>query len=516
MGLRFDLQTVNWIAYLTVPGSVIPPFRDDWTEQEAIQLFLSRLRDEYLSSPETESSFRRRLNAYLDRSSSFSNSAFRRKLLDDLRAYFRNRSWTALIVPSGQDTDSDRFLCSKEFLRELVQIRPDDPGLILQPEEAPQEYFTMMDVFPAFRTALAKCADWPGILLWTRAADSMFLPLPTMSKSKLEAAARWIFSHLASSIGIDLELLEIQYRREFPEVADSSGATIHFVQLSDLHLGCREADQRLPRVQQLIRNIIDELGNESQIVPVVSGDLMDSPNRRFLDKVRAFMDFLGGLGTKEPVIILGNHDVRKWGFLRENYKTPMSLPTNPSHVEWFDDLRVGLVCFNSVVSGRLATGFIGEEQLLDRANEIERKKDWREYTLLAALHHHPISIEVPSWYVRPFYERILGDQFEKTEALEDAESFIKFAEQRRMSAILHGHKHIPHISKTPNVEIPIYGCGSTVGKVSTYDGGTYMSVNVISLNVSTRHLSGRLLAERIPGGGLVEEKRHEVICKRAY
>jgi hypothetical protein len=53
------------------------------------------------------------------------------------------------------------------------------------------------------------------------------------------------------------------------------------------------------------------------------------------------------------------------------------------------------------------------------------------------------------------------------------------------------------------------GYRSTVSKVSTKDGGPYMSINVLTLDNATKQLSERLLAERIPGGGLTEVKHHE-------
>ena len=81
--------------------------------------------------------------------------------------------------------------------------------------------------------------------------------------------------------------------------------------------------------------------------------------------------------------------------------------------------------------------------------------------------------------------------------------------------LVHGHKHIPRIAETPEEGIPIYGCGSSVGKVSTQDNTLYMSINIVTIDGETGQLSGRLLAERIPGGGLKEHKHHEVVDVRA-
>lgn len=40
-----------------------------------------------------------------------------------------------------------------------------------------------------------------------------------------------------------------------------------------------------------------------------------------------------------------------------------------------------------------------------------------------------------------------------------------------------------------------------------------MSVNVVSVDGQTRRVTSRLLAERAPGGGLKEQKRHEYILR---
>ncbi len=240
---------------------------------------------------------------------------------------------------------------------------------------------------------------------------------------------------------------------------------------------------------------------------------MDSPTDTNINDVRLFLDFLS-TGTEQPVVLLGNHDVRDNGYLAENYGMLMRLPGALGGVTWFDDLQLGVVSFNSVMDGKLAQGYVGAEQLMDLGNQIERKVAAGDYSLIGALHHHPTPVECPDWYTSPWYERVLGRTFERTEALIDADAFVRFAEERRLIALLHGHKHIPRIDKTARAGIPIYGCGSSVGKVLTRDRhGTYMSINVVSVDTLRRRVSGRLLAERIPGAALEETDRHEMVYR---
>jgi len=508
MGLRFDLASANWVANILDLSAIPPRLGDDWQERETLRRVIQRLGAGFYSSGPWEGEFRqraRRVERLLEQSDGLPPA-----LLHELREFLAYRPWTALIVPSGDDQELDRHLGSERFLRHLVHVRPDDPGLILQVEDMPEGPFALVNVFPAFRTALAESNDWPGLLVWRDKGDSIFLPFGTRQIDEIDRRAWWIFSHLATSVGVDLEILKRQYVREFEAVSSLRGGTMHFLQTSDLHIGSAEADRRLPRIQQIIRNVADELEASGRVVPVVTGDLMDTDDERHFNLARAFIDFLAGLGFGEPLLVLGNHDVRKSGLVLESFKQAVRLPTH-SRVVWYDEYRVGVMCLNSVVGGKLARGFIGEQQLLDIGSEIDRHEGWKEHSLIGLLHHHPVAVERPDWYAQPFYERFLGGQFEKTDALEDADALLRFCLTRNVAALLHGHKHIPRA--TVHDSTAIIGCGSSVGKVATRDGQPYMSVNVVSVDGKQRRVTSRLMAERIPGGGLVEEQRHELILR---
>lgn len=513
MGLRFDIKHANWLAYLIQPDAPLPVFEGQPGEQrELIQFFLRRISDNFYSTPDTEQRFRTQVHDVINRLENVSNQwedrAIPLNALDPLRFFLSRRLWTSLIIPSGRDSDLDDFLCSESLLRDIVGSHPGNPGLILQLEAPPPSLFSLTDIFPAFRTALAESNRWPGVLVWSMHGDSTLLPLPREGKGRAQSSLHWIFSQLEKIGGSDLGLIRSQYLKEHPD-AGSSRSLVHFIHLSDIHLGSREADSRLPRIQQLIRNLSIELEGASKLIPVLSGDILESPTEENVNRARMFMDFLDNLGTEEPIIVLGNHDVRSNGCLDNNYQIAIRLPHQGARIVWLDDEKIAILCFNSVISGRLARGHIGETQLLDIGSELDRKKNWQDYTLLTTLHHHPTPVDKPDWYIKPFYERVLGSWFSATESLEDADSFIDFVESRKVAGILHGHKHIPRIGMTDGSKIPIFGCGSTVGKVTTQEG-IYMSINVITLDITSRRLSGRLLAERIPGGGLIEQKRHEI------
>jgi hypothetical protein len=509
MGLRFDLRIANWLAHVLDERMPIPKLENEWEEREALRYFVSGLRERFYSSP----GGRQRFDDVLRRTELLIRPEGKPspKVLADLRRFLGDRPWTALLVPSGTNSPVDRLMCSKKFLQELIFIRPEDPGLVLQMEDPPDRVFSLTDVFPAFRTALAASTEWPGVLFWTK-TDSAFLPLSSDSTAIVQRQAHWIFSHLSTTIGVDLELLKTQYYREFPQVSSASASRVTIVHLSDIHLGSREASMRLPRIEAILSGVVDDLDeNGRRVIPLVSGDLMDSPTEDNLDRVRAFVGLLARLGTESPILLLGNHDVRNDGYLSENLRQAMQIENQSGSVRWFDDLRLGVACFDSVRGGRLARGFIGERQLLDMGTALDsRCRGQHDYIVIAALHHHPIPVKVPDWYARPFYERVLGSAFDTTDELEDATDFVGFVEQRQCAAVLHGHKHIPRLDPTP-AGIPVIGCGSSVGKVKTTDKRPFMSLNLLTINRSTGVLSARLLAERIAGGGITEYKSHEIV-----
>jgi hypothetical protein len=160
MGIRFDLQTANWLAYLIERNAPVPRMEDPVMEREALQLFLSNLGERFYSSRGREQEFKSKVDkAYsmlheIDRRSS---ELIPPSVLSELRADLCGRPWTALIVPSGNDQSLDAFLSSKGFLRQLIDIPSDEPGLLLQLEGNIEERFSLTDVFPGFRKALAEC-----------------------------------------------------------------------------------------------------------------------------------------------------------------------------------------------------------------------------------------------------------------------------------------------------------------------------------------------------------------------
>jgi hypothetical protein len=514
MGMRFDLETANWLAFVLDPDIQIPP-TDTGEHFERLLAFLESFPERFYSSRSRERELQNIVESLLSEvRSNYGSASVVADSFEVLRRYFRSRAWTCLILPAGDDP-RDEQLCSEWFLEQLILASPPSSGLVLQLKEPPANRMVLRDIFPAFNLALSEASTWPGMLIWNQHREGAFLSFRSDTLESIHEEAGWILDRLSQrEFGRyrDLNDLVEMHKIAFPQKQPDT-TKLHILQLSDIHLGCSEADLRLPLIQQHIVSLVDEL-KDGIVVPIVSGDLMDSPTKPNLDSVRLFFSFLKNLNVEAPLAILGNHDVRKDGWLQRLLGNALQLPTTHG-VHWYDEARVGIACFNSVVEGRLARGFIGESQRIDIATEIQRGARYQDFAIVGVLHHHPLPVETPDWMTRPFYERFIGDAFQGTTILEDADAFVEYVEAMQMAAVLHGHEHIPRIAETPNEKIPVFGCGSSVGKVKTKSPHqTCISVNIVSFDGGRQRLTGRLLAEHVIGTGLRSSNRHAMIYRR--
>lgn len=510
MGFRFSLAEANWLATVLDEGTV--PLPDDGNlepnQRYALEHFIRGIGRNFYSDEERQELAFRVADEALDDLRQRPRTA-----LEGVRRLFRGYPWVALLLPEGNSHEVDALLTDRQTLRTVVNYRSTHPGVILQLDSPPSEAFSLENVFPAFRTALSRSHLWPGVLIWTRKGDSIMLPCSDVSRTARERL-NWIFSHMSAMRGMpDLGLLEQQFYSTFSRQSGVGDVPLRILHLSDLHLGSDVARRRVPRIQTIVRTLLDDLGEDLPIVPVVTGDIMDTPSEMCRDDARAFYDFLHSLGTKPPASVLGNHDVRSDGILIPNFQEALRLPS--SRVVWLEDSRVALLCLNSVRGGNIARGKLGEVELQDIGTEVDRRPDRSRFAKIALLHHHPVPVQRPDWYARPFYERWLGRFYEHTEALEDADLLMQWAKTRNVVAMLHGHKHIPRVTSADGMTV--IGCGSSVGKVETVDKRqTYISVNLVTVDVGRGLLSCRLLAERVPGAGIETAQHHEVVFRSRF
>jgi DNA repair exonuclease SbcCD nuclease subunit len=324
-----------------------------------------------------------------------------------------------------------------------------------------------LNVFPKFDKALHQIENWPGVFLWNK-TDSLFLPIDT--KSELFEIFKVIRYEDNSFNFLHNRLIKRRSPKNYA----------YIFHMSDLHYGNKIAEKRTMRILRILEDQISKLEENASIVPIITGDLMQSPSSINKQAYFQFSELLVSKGFEWPIHILGNHDVASSGILRlltDQTAIIASLSSN-SKIEILEELKLAIIKFDSNTGGEFAQGKIGEDQLMEIGNEIDSIKNKDDYTFIAILHHHPIEIENPNWYAKDWYESLLGKKgFEKTMKLVDAKLFLEWIEKRNIKFVLHGHKHIPKIHR--HKDITIIASGSTTGSVKHQEKGkTFLSYNM--------------------------------------
>lgn len=384
------------------------------------------------------------------------------------------------------------LLIDEGILKNIVNIHPGDTALVLQFEELfNRKEIAVLNVFSKFDTALYQMNNWPGVFLWNE-EDSIFLPIQE------ENDLYKIFNI------VRYENNSFNFLREQFAKKSRQNKYAYLFHMSDLHFGNKLAEKRTMRVMRILENHISKLEDNTPLIPIITGDIMQSPCFSSKQAYEQFSELLRSKGFESPVHVLGNHDVDISGILKlfTKHKAIISSITDSKRITIFEDLKLALIKFNSNTGGELAQGRIGEDQLMEIGNEIDAIDSKDSYTFIALLHHHPLLIENPEWYAQDWYESILGSRyFEKTMKLIDSDLFLEWIHNRGIKYILHGHKHIPKIQK--HNDITVVAAGSTTGSVKHQEKGkTYLSYNLIKYDIDSKKLvSISIIAEEIIGAG---------------
>jgi len=533
VGDRFTLQSANWIAYVLDPRNQVPDLGDRDLTKETLSVFLGNIIDGLYFSG-------RQHPAVVEKALGLRDAVRKRHgaryedVVTALRDIFSAREWTAVLIPSGLDPSSpaDRLLTSKGFVAALSRAVRTSPHLILHLSDAPQADFAITDIYPPFQAALSRTARWPGVLLWRRSDEPLFLPLPT---DKAEDAVRWIFSKMDDLSEMPRYLLAHHYLAAFPSCAIWKDSRLTFLHLSDTHIGSRKSAERIVRVKDLLKSYVETSRDDTSVVFLVSGDILQTPDDANVICANDFYRFLADLNPRgqDPILVLGNHDVRRTGIWRNRAASSVLAPAGQTRVEWIRDHPVGVICLNSADRGMMARGRITGEQYHVVADRLTRPADGtpKPY-LVSLLHHHPLQLHLVDPEMRRFHRKALGESFRKfigsvyehMDGLVDSQVFVRFCDSLGVKAILHGHKHIPVAGRIPgrllvNGPIPVFGCGSTVGK-NTYaykklfNVDYEISMNEIVFDFHARLLSGRLMVETRYDKGLATMKtRHGFVSR---
>ncbi len=511
MGFRFTLESANTVANLTC-GRIYSCYDGIYSSYENYEGFLHFL--------ETFSE-----NIYSNRNDIILYDIYRIKKTikslgyqekkKDVIEVFRNKSILnelrqlslifdecrvkSLLLPSLGCKESnymDDFMTSEHTIHKLFHWHPDNSCLILQPQERLyRNSITIFDAFPNFDIALKQVDLWPAVMFWDRNDDFAFVPVK--SKSDLMELYEMLY----------FECNSIAQIKRFANRRKES--SYYFFHLSDLHFGTRNIDVTERRLKSLIKTQLSTLEFDDKVDFIVTGDAVDSPSKVNNDKYIDFSDFLESKSGKEPIFVLGNHDVNRIGLaFNHNNQTLANTVGRYPKIEVNDEIKVIFLLFNSNTNGHLAEGEIGYEQMTEMGNILDKVNDIWKYKLVAVLHHHVAHIEKPDFYDERWYKKILSKDFlENSLRLIDADLFLEWLKAREVKLVLHGHKHIPVISELDGIHI--ISCGSSTGQITHKDRRkTYLSYNV--LKFTKDNVVCTQFAEELLGAG-VKDIRSVVI-----
>lgn len=373
------------------------------------------------------------------------------RALHPLRARLEQFELFALVTDDGT---SDTF--TREAAQALDELTLQDrrPMLIFAWRGSPAPA-DVVDPTPPILVSLENPQNWPGVLLWNRDDQARQVTLSELSALGSNISARLGRPHSSE-----------------PLVRPSSGRRPRtLLHLSDLHFGGRFAAQNQPLLDGQLHQAVASVDRV-----VITGDLFDEPNAQAANLYRTFEASLTRLANgRKPIIVPGNHDQRMKGNVGK-------ILDHVANIGWAattadDDAGLLFACFNSCESGSFARGAVSAEQYARVAGQMQTLiaglPERSSYLRVALIHHHPISFETQRATRLQRFLATFGLSDEKFLKMIDGDRFVEWCARWNISAILHGHKHVPRktsqsvaIAGAPAVEVTAIGCGSSLGAES--------------------------------------------------
>ena len=500
MGYRFSLETANIVANLSF-GKVISCYRDIVSSEQSFyefKYFLDTIEDKLYSTRKDEYSrkfnrLREKLFYNEDRNFSYYHNrycnnaltpeiGYNNELLDalhEISVTFSGFDIKSILLPGPVGSVSDE-MTSASLLRELVHMPSNKSFLILQPEER-DGASAILNAFPHFEVALRQKDLWPAVLFWSDASHAAFVPINNIGELRYSYQIIQYDSDPISSLKM--------------YAASKSQQQQYLLHLSDLHLGSTKTMLGAQRIKSIMGRQIREVQKDGEVNVLITGDILDSPNRVGETAYKIFADYIEDKCGQQPIRILGNHDVNNNGlaFSHRAQRLAKSLTDFP-RIEKLDDYNILLLLFNSNYGGNLAQGEIGVEQMMTMGNLLDDIPNLESYKLIAVLHHHVTDIPTPDFYAKTLFGHIQ----ERALILRDAELFVDWLKQRNVKVVLHGHKHIPFYTRIDDLHV--IACGSSTGHIQHAEKDkTYLTYNLLKIN--DKSITCTQYAEDILGAG---------------
>ncbi len=473
MGYYFSPEHANLIAYLTVGGGAAPrterltleTFLRSLTSEDEPNIFFAGIREHFERLISSNQNWKQAIEKTAKKLIELlppgpheaiieSNDVCR--ILDALKPFFAGYDLYALVLQSSEQYRDQK---AADFFQEAARSSR-GYGLILTTPPGPN-FLNVLDPFPPLRTLAENPIVAPAVIFWTRLGGTCALPLDeakVMYRNEL-------LDHLPLGVGIIDQIIRGHAR---------AAQTKRILHMSDLHFGQPEASRRRSYLKGHLATIVKDVDRV-----VITGDLFDEPDGDLKGEFDEFRSDVERMTDHEVIVVPGNHDARWHGNVvlgfGKNFEQLAKLRWSPVVVD--DDLNAVFFCFNSAEGGEFAKGRVSEEQRLAQGtlfDNLRRKRPAIEgYLRIALVHHHPYTYSTAptAWYEKRL--AAVSKREDAFVAFENADEFIKWCASRRISLILHGHKHQPHqipchIDLYDSVhDMMVIGCGSTTGVEDT-------------------------------------------------
>ena len=308
------------------------------------------------------------------------------------------------------------YLTSKQMIKDFSN---DKVSIINCHSLLEKDDLTFYGPFKHFVSALYQIDRWPGLLIF-KGEDCSFVPVYTIK-----------------------DIQEVMFKINHDTVFSSkylSPYDSYFVQLSDLHLGSKRKNQGRLALEESLDETCKQLRSYYQLKFLITGDLMNSPNRKNMYEASGFMKLLKNKYSGDVSFILGNHDVIVNGFnvFKRQKSKVIAFLLNES-IKVFEEEKIILIKIDSTVEGNLARGKVGQKQLSDIDEELENIPNLQEYTLVAMLHHHLFRITRDEFLKQRWCEKVfVGKIMDSSKALVDSQELVWWLRKHQIQYVLHG------------------------------------------------------------------------------
>lgn len=331
---------------------------------------------------------------------------------------------------------------------------------------------SFFDPFPALFCAFNHADSWPGLLIFQN-KKQVFCPI------KNENDLRDVIKHIDQGDNLF-------------EIYDHYEDDAYFIQLSDLHLGQNKSQKGVVQLLSSLDFVIPNLKSKQQLEVLITGDLMESPNRKNMYLANDFMNNIKKCYKAGVTFILGNHDVIVHGFnFARNQKSKVIAYLLGENIKVLENKKIILIKMDTNSEGNLARGKIGQRQLDEIDDELEAIDHLEDYTLVVLLHHHVYPITKAQfiktkWHEKTFINKIV----ESSKVLVDAPMLLSWLKKRNIQYVFHGHKHLPFFRYEDGCYF--IGAGSATGGLKESQS-RYISYNVIKYNVRQKQMKTCLI-----------------------